>query len=169
MRLRTRTNILQDRMVWQAASLLLGYPDTEHRARLGAAAELLENLTGPAREPLARNLCALSELDEPPRKAGADCTQLQNWSAPTLERRRVTVICELKVTPPGKLWFSVGELRWISRPSPAMLPQFTPVGGSAQRPRLRRQAWSVPRRDRPRERRQSATRACKVTGCGSVW
>ena len=64
MRLRTRTNILQDRMVWQAASLLLGYPDTEHRARLGAAAELLLNLTGPAREPLARNLCALSELDD---------------------------------------------------------------------------------------------------------
>ncbi len=61
---RTRSAALQDRMVWQAASLLLGYPDAGHGARLAKAAELLDHLSGPAREPLARNLAALRELDD---------------------------------------------------------------------------------------------------------
>ncbi len=62
--IRTRSTALQDRMAWQAASLLLGYPDAGQDARLATVAELLDNLTGPAGEPLARNLAALRELDE---------------------------------------------------------------------------------------------------------
>ncbi len=66
MRLLTQSRMatLDDRVVWQAASLLLGYPDAGHRSRLAAVSELLTHLGGRAREPLARSLSALSALDD---------------------------------------------------------------------------------------------------------
>ena len=57
--LRGRTNTLQDRLVWQAASLLLAYPDDELPGRLDTVDELLSHLGGPAAELLGRTMAAL--------------------------------------------------------------------------------------------------------------
>ncbi len=71
MRLPTRERrTLRDQVVWQAASLLLAYPDHLHSQRLDTVAELLSHLTGPARDPLARCYRGLRELD--PRPAAED-------------------------------------------------------------------------------------------------
>jgi len=61
---------LCDRLVWQAASLLLAYPDDAQASRLGTVAELLGHVTGPAREPLTRGYTALCQLD--PGRAAED-------------------------------------------------------------------------------------------------
>lgn len=60
---RVRDNTLCDRAVWQAASLLLAYPDDRRAGRLDTAAELIAHVTGSAREPLVRALTALRGLD----------------------------------------------------------------------------------------------------------
>ncbi|OBG61003.1 nitrate reductase molybdenum cofactor assembly chaperone [Mycobacterium sp. E3339] len=60
MRLRRgRTDTLRDRLIWQAASLLLAYPDDELPARLDTVEELLGHLTGPATALLGQTLAAL--------------------------------------------------------------------------------------------------------------
>ncbi|MGD1170483.1 nitrate reductase molybdenum cofactor assembly chaperone [Mycobacterium seoulense] len=56
---RGRTHTLQDRLVWQAASLLLAYPDDELPARLDTVDELLGHLGGPAAALLGRTVAAL--------------------------------------------------------------------------------------------------------------
>lgn len=64
MRLPTRERkTLGDQLVWQAASLLLAYPDDLHSQRLETVAELLSHISGPAHDPLARCHRALGELD----------------------------------------------------------------------------------------------------------
>lgn len=60
MRLRRgRTDTLRDRLIWQAASLLLAYPDDELPARLDTVEKLLGHLTGPAAALLGQTLAAL--------------------------------------------------------------------------------------------------------------
>ncbi|WP_102419824.1 nitrate reductase molybdenum cofactor assembly chaperone [Mycobacterium sp. 4858] len=56
---RGRADTLQDRLVWQSASLLLAYPDDELPARLSTVGELLAHLNGPAAELLGQTVAAL--------------------------------------------------------------------------------------------------------------
>ena len=56
---RARGDTLQDRLVWQAASLLLAYPDDELPARLDTVEELLSHLGGGAAGLLAQTVTAL--------------------------------------------------------------------------------------------------------------
>jgi nitrate reductase molybdenum cofactor assembly chaperone NarJ/NarW len=62
LRNRVRDATLCDRVVWQAASLLLAYPDDGHPGRLQTVAELLEHVPGPTLDPLARCLNAQRAL-----------------------------------------------------------------------------------------------------------
>ncbi len=57
--LRGRTNTLQDRLVWQAASLLLAYPDDELAARLDTVDALLSHVTGSTATLLGQTAAAL--------------------------------------------------------------------------------------------------------------
>jgi nitrate reductase molybdenum cofactor assembly chaperone NarJ/NarW len=68
--LRGRTNTLQDRLVWQAASLLLAYPDDELPARLDTVDELLSHLSGAAAALLGQTAAALR--DREPMAAAMD-------------------------------------------------------------------------------------------------
>lgn len=52
-----------DRAVWQAASLLLAYPDGDRQQRMDTVADLIPHVTGPARDLLARAHAALCALD----------------------------------------------------------------------------------------------------------
>ena len=76
MRLLTRalqnatTRSLQDRLVWQCASLLLAYPDEHFAERLGIVDELRAPVAGRAAEMLARTVEALRARD--PMQAAAD-------------------------------------------------------------------------------------------------
>jgi len=54
---------LQDRLVWQAASLLLAYPDEALPQRLDTIERLRANVTGRAGELLGRTVAALREAD----------------------------------------------------------------------------------------------------------
>jgi nitrate reductase delta subunit len=54
---------LQDRLVWQAASLLLAYPDERLADRLRTVDELRACVTGPAADLLARTAAALRMSD----------------------------------------------------------------------------------------------------------
>ena len=56
---RARGDTLQDRLVWQAASLLLAYPDDELPARLDTVDELISHLRGPAAGLLTQTATAL--------------------------------------------------------------------------------------------------------------
>ncbi len=56
---RGRADTLQDRLVWQAASLLLAYPDDELPGRLDTVEELLGHIHGPAAALLGQTLAAL--------------------------------------------------------------------------------------------------------------
>ncbi|TVS85320.1 nitrate reductase molybdenum cofactor assembly chaperone [Mycobacterium helveticum] len=59
-RLRDRSGVrVQDRLVWQAASLLLAYPDDGLTGRLDTVAELLGHVAGPAGELLGHTAAAL--------------------------------------------------------------------------------------------------------------
>ncbi len=57
MRLLTRTRgpALSDRLTWQAASLLLAYPDEQRTARLDTVEELLSHVGGVRGETVARD------------------------------------------------------------------------------------------------------------------
>jgi len=76
MRLRNRTRgnsavqSLQDRLVWQCASLLLAYPDEHLSARLRTVDELRASAVGLAAEMLARTVAALASTA--PMQAAAD-------------------------------------------------------------------------------------------------
>ncbi|MGW4097041.1 nitrate reductase molybdenum cofactor assembly chaperone [Mycobacterium sp. NPDC004974] len=59
-RKRTRESAMQDRLVWQAASLMLAYPDDGHADRLQTAARLLDHVTGEARALLGETVVRLS-------------------------------------------------------------------------------------------------------------
>lgn len=65
---RQRDTTLQDRLVWQVASLLLAYPDEQYAARLATAQQLLAHLSGPPADLLGRAVAALAGL-EPMRAA----------------------------------------------------------------------------------------------------
>lgn len=56
---RAGTRTMQDRLVWQAASLLLAYPDDQLSARLDTVDELLGHINGPTAELLERTVLAL--------------------------------------------------------------------------------------------------------------
>ena len=56
---RGRTDTLQDRLVWQAASLLLAYPDDELPGRLDTVDELISHIRGPAAALLGQTAAAL--------------------------------------------------------------------------------------------------------------
>lgn len=51
---------MQDRLVWQAASLMLTYPDDGHADRLQSAARLLDHVTGEPRALLGQTVVGLS-------------------------------------------------------------------------------------------------------------
>ncbi|HEY9304334.1 MAG TPA: nitrate reductase molybdenum cofactor assembly chaperone [Mycobacterium sp.] len=65
MRLRSRVREpdLRDRLVWQAASLLLAYPDEGRDHRLETVEALLSHLDGTVAELLGRSLAALRTID----------------------------------------------------------------------------------------------------------
>ncbi len=54
---------MRDRLVWQAASLLLAYPDDGHRDRLETVTGLLEHITGDSRRLVGETLAALRRID----------------------------------------------------------------------------------------------------------
>lgn len=60
LRRRSRDNAMQDRLVWQAASLMLAYPDEGHADRLQKAARLLDHVTGEPRALLGETVVGLS-------------------------------------------------------------------------------------------------------------
>jgi nitrate reductase molybdenum cofactor assembly chaperone NarJ/NarW len=60
---RSDNRTMQDRLVWQAASLLLAYPDSHLTARLDTVHELLDHVSGPAAESLGRTVAALRARD----------------------------------------------------------------------------------------------------------
>lgn len=51
LRERSTGRAMQDRLVWQAASLLLAYPDDGFTERLDAVDEILGHISGPAATP----------------------------------------------------------------------------------------------------------------------
>lgn len=60
---RKKNQPLQDRLVWQAASLLLAYPDVGQSRRLDTVDRLLECITGPAAALLGETVAALRARD----------------------------------------------------------------------------------------------------------
>ncbi|WP_099040202.1 nitrate reductase molybdenum cofactor assembly chaperone [Mycobacterium neglectum] len=67
---RERQHTLEHRLVWQAASLLLAYPDEQHIGRLATVDELLANVSGSPAELLGRTVVALRDAD--PMRAATD-------------------------------------------------------------------------------------------------
>jgi nitrate reductase delta subunit len=61
---------MQDRLVWQAASLLLAYPDDGQAERLDTVEELVDHISGPAAVLLEQTLAALRARD--PMTAATD-------------------------------------------------------------------------------------------------
>jgi nitrate reductase molybdenum cofactor assembly chaperone NarJ/NarW len=60
---RVTAQAMQDRLVWQAASLLLAYPDDGQPERLDTVEELLAHIGGPAAELLGQTVSALRARD----------------------------------------------------------------------------------------------------------
>lgn len=63
LRSRSREPVLRDRLVWQAASLLLAYPDAQRDERLDTVERLLAHLDGTAAQLLGRTAVALRATD----------------------------------------------------------------------------------------------------------
>lgn len=82
-RVRPTTRAMQDRLVWQAASLLLAYPDEGQSQRLDTVDELLGHVTGPAAASLRRTVAALRGRE--PMAAAADYVETFDM------RRRATM------------------------------------------------------------------------------
>lgn len=61
--MKRRNQPLQDRLVWQAASLLLAYPDDQQSRRLDTVDRLLECVTGQAAASLGKTAAALRMRD----------------------------------------------------------------------------------------------------------
>jgi nitrate reductase molybdenum cofactor assembly chaperone NarJ/NarW len=74
---------MQDRLVWQAASLLLAYPDDGHAERLNIVEQLLGHLGGPAAALLRKTFAELRNRD--PMAAAADYVE-------TFDMRRRTTM-----------------------------------------------------------------------------
>lgn len=92
LRERSTNRAMQDRLVWQAASLLLAYPDDGLTGRLNAVDELLGHMSGPPAALLQQTVVALRALE--PMAAAMDyvatfdmrrrCTMyLTYWTAGT--------------------------------------------------------------------------------------
>lgn len=81
---RARAAALADRLVWQCASLLLGYPDQQ---RLNTAAALLDHVEGLAAKHLSQTMVAVRDLD--PMRAA------QEYVATFDLRRRCTMYLTL--------------------------------------------------------------------------
>ncbi|HSS25333.1 MAG TPA: nitrate reductase molybdenum cofactor assembly chaperone [Mycobacterium sp.] len=60
---RVTARAMQERLVWQAASLLLAYPDESHPERLDTVEELLDHIGGSAAELLGQTVSALRARD----------------------------------------------------------------------------------------------------------
>lgn len=60
---RLTSRAMQDRLVWQAASLLLAYPDDGQAERLDTVDELLDHISGSASALLGQTLSALRACD----------------------------------------------------------------------------------------------------------
>jgi len=67
---RSNTRTMQDRLVWQSASLLLAYPDDGLTERLDTVDEMLSHIGGPAADLLERTVAALRARD--PMAAATD-------------------------------------------------------------------------------------------------
>ena len=67
---RGSSRAMQDRLVWQAASLLLAYPDDGQGERLNTVEKLLDHISGPAAPSLQQTLSALRARD--PMTAATD-------------------------------------------------------------------------------------------------
>jgi nitrate reductase delta subunit len=65
-----RNRGLQDRLIWQCASLLLAYPDEGHQGRLTTAERLHSHVTGAPAALLAEGAARLRDCD--PMRAAAD-------------------------------------------------------------------------------------------------
>jgi nitrate reductase delta subunit len=63
LRARSRESVLRDRLVWQAASLLLAYPDEQRDERLDTVERLLAHLDGTVADLLGRTVSALRATD----------------------------------------------------------------------------------------------------------
>jgi nitrate reductase delta subunit len=70
LRERSNTRAMQDRLVWQSASLLLAYPDDGLTERLDIVDELLGHVSGPAAALLEQTVAALRARE--PMAAAAD-------------------------------------------------------------------------------------------------
>ncbi|OBK58428.1 nitrate reductase molybdenum cofactor assembly chaperone [Mycobacterium colombiense] len=116
LRERSTNRTMQDRLVWQAASLLLAYPDDGLAGRLDVVDELLAHISGPPAALLGQTVAALRGRE--PMAAAMDyvatfdmrrrCTMyLTYWTAgDTRNRGRemlafATAYREAGVTPPG--------------------------------------------------------------------
>lgn len=116
LRERSTNRVMQDRLVWQAASLLLAYPDDGLAGRLDAVDELLGHISGPpaallqqtvaalrAREPMAAAMDYVATFDMRRRAT----MYLTYWTAgDTRNRGRemlafATAYREAGVQPPG--------------------------------------------------------------------
>jgi nitrate reductase molybdenum cofactor assembly chaperone NarJ/NarW len=80
---RSSTGTMQDRLVWQAASLLLAYPDDGQSKRLETVEELLGHISGPAAALLRQTVAALRALE--PMAAATDYVETFDM------RRRATM------------------------------------------------------------------------------
>jgi nitrate reductase delta subunit len=80
---RSSNRTMQDRLVWQAASLLLAYPDDGLSDRLDTVDELLGHLSGPAAALLGQTVAALRALE--PMAAATDYVE-------TFDMRRRTTM-----------------------------------------------------------------------------
>ncbi|WP_297592277.1 nitrate reductase molybdenum cofactor assembly chaperone [Mycobacterium sp.] len=66
LRERSTSRAMQDRLVWQAASLLLAYPDDGFTERLDAVDEMLGHISGPAAALLGKTVATLRARDPMP-------------------------------------------------------------------------------------------------------
>ncbi|BBZ41019.1 nitrate reductase molybdenum cofactor assembly chaperone [Mycobacterium conspicuum] len=83
LRERPGTRTMQDRLVWQAASLLLAYPDDGQAERLDIVDELLGHINGPVAELLEKTVTALRARE--PMAAAVDYVETFDM------RRRATM------------------------------------------------------------------------------
>ncbi|OHV06235.1 nitrate reductase molybdenum cofactor assembly chaperone [Mycobacterium talmoniae] len=114
---RSRPSGLRDRVVWQAASLLLAYPDDQHNERLDTVESLLAHLDGEPADLLRRTVTALRGTD--PLRAATDYVEtfdmrrrstmyLTYWTAGDTRNRGMEILAfatayrEAGVAPPAK-------------------------------------------------------------------
>jgi len=126
---RSSTGTMQDRLVWQAASLLLAYPDDGQSERLDTVDELLAHISGSAAALLGQTVSALRARD--PMAAATDYVEtfdmrrratmyLTYWTAgDTRNRGRdmlmfATAYRDAGVEPPGTRRRITFPLSWNS-------------------------------------------------------